>query len=449
VTLIFRALYVLYRILSWVRATVRRRFTYAGIAVLIGLCITAVLGIDTEHNVEYQAFAFLAALILVSTGFGWFFSGRFSAERVLPRFGTVGAPLNYQVRLRNLTARKQEGLDVLEALAEPIPSFREWMEVQLRQQHGMRSFRFEQRHRMTPFRAYQTREAAVPPLAPNGESDVTMQITPLRRGPLRFKGLVLGRPDPLGLFRAVRKLPLRQSALILPRRYRLPSVALPGTVKYQEGGVAMASSVGQSDEFVSLRDYRHGDPVRHIHWRSWARVGEPVVKEFEDEFFVRHALVLDTFSELRFCEAFEEAVSVAASFACTIQTQESLLDLLFAGTESYCFTSGRGLAHNEQMLEVLASVEPCRGKKFNLLESLVLEHSHVLSGCVCVLLDWDKDRQEFVRKLRLLGLPVLVLVVTSQEKTQGLDLGPMADQPNRFHTLRCGRIEQDLASIRD
>ena len=130
--------------------------------------------------------------------------------------------------------------------------------------------------------------------------------------------------------------------------------------------------MGQSEEYVALRDYRHGDPLRHIHWRSWARVGEPVVKEFEDEFFVRHALVLDTFTDHPHSEVFEEAVSVAASFACTMPTQESLLDLLFVGPQSYCFTAGRGVAHVEQMLEILASVRAC-GSAFRALEHLVLE----------------------------------------------------------------------------
>ena len=44
-----------------------------------------------------------------------------------------------------------------------------------------------------------------------------------------------------------------------------------------------------------------------------------------------HALVLDTFTDEPHSEIFEEAVSVAASFACTVLTQESLLDLLFVG----------------------------------------------------------------------------------------------------------------------
>ena len=38
-----------------------------------------------------------------------------------------------------------------------------------------------------------------------------------------------------------------------------------------------------------------GDPLRKIHWRSWARRGKPVVKEYQEEYFSRIALVLDTF----------------------------------------------------------------------------------------------------------------------------------------------------------
>ena len=46
---------------------------------------------------------------------------------------------------------------------------------------------------------------------------------------------------------------------------------------------------------MSLRDYRPGDPLQRIHWKSFARTGDPVVREYQDEFFERHALILDTF----------------------------------------------------------------------------------------------------------------------------------------------------------
>jgi len=265
---------------------------------------------------------------------------------------------------------------------------------------------------------------------------------------LRLAGVALARTDPMGLFRAFSKVALPQSVLILPKRYPLPPIALPGTMKYQEGGVAQASHVGQSEEFVALRDYRHGDPLRHIHWRTWAKAGKPVVREFEDEFFVRHALVLDTFSDHPHSEVFEEAVSVAASFAYTLQTQVSLLDLLFIGPQSYCFTAGRGLAFADQMLEILGCVRPCAEQGFAALERLVLNHAKSVAGCVCVLLCWDLERQEFVKKLKMLGLPVLVLVVQDGKKPHSLELGPMRDEPDRFHILETGRIEHGLAKLR-
>jgi uncharacterized protein (DUF58 family) len=447
VRLIFKPVYLLYRLFAWARYRLTRRFTPAGLMALGAMIVAAMMGPDTDNNVTYQVFALLFFLLVVAVTTGWLFRGRFAAVRVLPQFGTVGNPLTYTVRLRNLSPRPQSGLVLLENLADPRPSFAEWLAVQRAEEMRLRSFRISQPRRTNPFKAAAVREAPVPAVAPGEEAEVRVELTPVRRGVLRFNGVTVARADALGLFRAFRKVSAPQSALILPRRYPLPPLALPGSLKYQDGGVALASHVGQSDEFVALRDYRYGDPLRHIHWRSWAKAGKPVVKEFEDEFFVRHALVLDTFGVAAHSEAFEEAISVAASFACSIQTQESLLDLLFVGPQSFCFTAGRGLAHADQMLEVLASVQPCRHQPFRALEHLVINHIQAVSGCVCVLLDWDDERREFVRKLRMQGLPVLVLVIRDRGQGKGFDPGPLRDDPARFRVLEVGAIEQGLAHL--
>jgi uncharacterized protein (DUF58 family) len=211
--------------------------------------------------------------------------------------------------------------------------------------------------------------------------------------------------------------------------------------------VALASSIGDSEEFLSLREYRPGDPLRRIHWKSWAKTNIPIVKEYQDEFFVRHALILDTFQVEENHEFFEEAVSVAASFACSIQTQESLLDLMFVGPEAYCFTSGRGLAHTDKMLEILASVIPCRDKPFSTLHSLVLERAALLSGCICVMLSWDADRQKLVHHLHALGLPLLVFVITGGDKDPAFDPGLKKDVAENIHVLRVDAIEEGLARL--
>ncbi|HWI57007.1 MAG TPA: DUF58 domain-containing protein, partial [Bacillota bacterium] len=291
-SLVFKSLYRLDRLGSWAWRWVQQRFTLPGLTILGTLMVAGVMGTDTDNNVAYQGFTVLFFLLLVAAGFSISFRARFSARRLLPRFGTVGCPLNYSVRVQNLTAKPQAGLSLLENLADSRPSFQDWLAVQLADKKQARSFRFSQRRRTNPLKKAMLKGAPIPTIAPKQQSEVQLEVTPLRRGMLRFASLLVARPDPFGLFRALARVPLPETVLILPKRYPLPPIALPGTMKYQEGGVALSSSVGQSDEFVALRDYRHGDPLRHIHWRSWARTGKPVVKEFEDEFFVRHALVL-------------------------------------------------------------------------------------------------------------------------------------------------------------
>jgi hypothetical protein len=445
VNLIWHLLYRVYRALSGARYWFARRFTRAGFAVAAGVLITAMLGLDTESSVAYQAFSFLLSLLLVAFAFSLFFRARFAATRLLPRFGTAGSRFQYRIVIENLTRKPQRGLTLLERLADPRPSMADWKAVQLDDQKYVRPFRISQRRQSSPFKVATLKEAAVPPMLSNETAEALVEITPLKRGVLRFDGVTLARPDPLGLFRSFVRVRQPQDVLILPKRYPLPPMALPGAMKYQQGGVALAANIGRSDEFVSLRDYRRGDPWKHIHWRSWAKTGKPIIKEFEDEFFVRHALVLDTFTDRPHSDIFEEAVSVAASFACTVATQESLLDLLFVGPQAYCFTAGRGLAHADQMLEVLASVRPCPDKSVDTLEDLVLDHATSVSGCICVLLAWDEARQTLTRKLKALGVPLLVFVIT--EPGESLDPGPMRDQPGEFRVLEAGRVEQGLAKL--
>jgi hypothetical protein len=445
---LLRGLYLSYRFVTGRWHWMQGRFTRPGLTVLAGLMLAALLAPDTDNNVTYQALPLLALLLGAAICWSRLFKPPFSATRLVPRFGTVGALLHYRVLLKNLSPRMQTGLTLLEKLDDPRPSFEEWARSELAEQELLRSFRLSPHWRKSPFKLAVVREAKVPSVAPGQEAEVPVELMPLRRGVLRFVGLTVARRDPLGLVRALSNTPLAQTLLILPRRYPLPPIALPGNVKYQERGVALAASVGQSDEYVSLRDYRYGDPLRHIHWRSWAKVGKPVVKEFEDEFFVRHALVLDTFTRQPHSEVFEEAVSVAASFVCTLPTQESLLDLLFVGPQSYCFTAGRGIAHVDQMLEVLASVRACAEQPFAALESLVLNHIEVVSGCICVFLAWDEARREFVRKLISVGVPVRVLVVTPLGEARGLEAGPLAGDPERFSVLEVGKIEQGLAKLK-
>ncbi len=197
--LVFKILYRFYRVFSWLRYRLPRRFTRAGLAVSGGLLLVAVTGLDTENTIAYQVFALLFFLLLVSAPFLFAFALQFSAVRLLPRFATAGQPFSYRVVLTNLSSKNQAGLTLLENLSDPRPPFEEWLAVQLADEKRARTFRFSQRRR-NPFRRATVKEVATPVLPSRQEIETRVELLPLRRGVLRFDGLTLARPDPLGFF---------------------------------------------------------------------------------------------------------------------------------------------------------------------------------------------------------------------------------------------------------
>jgi uncharacterized protein (DUF58 family) len=428
----------------------KRRLTAAGWVMLGGTVAAAALGADTNASLSYQTFAVMGCLVLASALCTPLGRPKLSLERVLPKFGSVGETLRYRIRVRNQGRKPQNALKLIEELPDPRPSLEEFAHTP-EPGEGRRNWLDRKycyyRWRWLLARNLRARlpELAVPDLPPGGESEIAAELTPMRRGVLRLTGTTVACPDPFGLFHSLRKIPQPASILILPKRHAMPGFELPGTMKYQLGGVSLASSVGESEEFVSLREYRPGDPLRRMHWKSFAKLGKPIIKEYQEEFFVRHALILDTFGTTENEAIFEDAVSIAASLACTIQDQDSLLDLMFVGPEAFCFTSGRGVGHIEQMLEILASVHMCHEKGFESLEHMVFTHAADLSGCVCVFLSWDETRQNLVKGLMTRRVPLRVLVVS--ESSERLPLGVMEAQPENFHVLPRGQVAQKLAEL--
>lgn len=445
-----RYLYRNYHTFASIRHRFSQRVTMAGWVILCATVIAAALGADTNASSCYQTFALLASVVIISAACTPFGRPKLSLHRVLPRFGAAGEPLHYRIVARNLSPGTEHDLQLIEELPDPRPTFHEFVSTpepgEERRNWLDRTYSY---YRFVWLMGRNKRahiqEQSIQELPGGMECSIEAELMPLRRGLLRLTGTTVACPDPFGLFRSLRKVPGPQAVLILPKRYPVAPLDLPGSMKYQLGGVSLASSVGESEEFVALREYRAGDPLRRMHWKSFAKLGKPIVKEYQDEFFVRHALVLDTFAGPADEEIFEKAVSVAASLACTMQNQDSLLDLMFVGPEAYCFTSGRGLGQTEQVLEVLASVTLCQEKEFGALESLIFAHAADLSGCLFVLLRWDEPRHRLINAMLSRGVPLRVFVITDGE--QELAPGPMLADPGHFHVLPANRVAEKLAEL--
>ena len=285
------------------------------------------------------------------------------------------------------------------------------------------------------------------PIRPGRTEQVRIDFVPKRRGVVQFRDPRVLLPDPFGLFQRCRKVqaPVDQ-LIVLPKRYRLPPLNLPGDACFQLGGEAVTNTIGLSGEFLGLRDYRSGDALRHIHWKGWAKTGRPIVKEFENTYFPRYGLVLDNCVESGDEEVFEEAVSVAASFASAIDTKRSLLDLMFIKDEAIVMTAGQGLAKAEKMLEVLAGVEAEREEHLESLRRLVVSYRDELSACICVFPGWTAARAGFVQSLAKSGLNMICMIVCrNRRETEGRLARDPA--PCRCLLLEVGSIASQLMSL--
>jgi uncharacterized protein (DUF58 family) len=250
---------------------------------------------------------------------------------------------------------------------------------------------------------------------PDAPTEARFELRPLRRGRYVLRAPTLRATDPLALAAGPAPGGREHVLLVYPRFYTLEQFAIPSGRRYQPGGIPLSSSTGDAIEFVGTREYREGDAVKNIHWRSWARRGEPVVKEYQEEYFARIALVLDTFSPPRPRpgeeRGFEAAISVLASIADHYSRSEYVIDILAAGPEVYDVSSGRSLAYFDNILDVLAGLEPCHESSFALLGPVLFEKLSRITTVVAVLQDWDEPRERFLREVKALGTAVSVIVV--------------------------------------
>jgi uncharacterized protein (DUF58 family) len=408
-----RLLYALLRSFSALDHWLRERLTPAGWVVLGAAGAAGAAGLDTSRTLTYQAFAFLGALLALGYLASLAFRARVEAHRELPRYATVGERCSYRVTLVNRGRRPLRGVLVRERFADPRPGFDAWRRArepgeERRNWWDRNVGYFRWRWLIEQRLPIGAAAAELPAIAPGERQSVKLDFTVRHRGRIALAGLTLGRADPLGLVKGLARVPLAAHLIALPKRYRLPELALPGNRRFQPGGVSLAASVGDSEEFLALRDYRPGDPLQRVHWKSFARAGKPVVKEYQDEFFERHALVLDTGGVH---QELEEAVALAASFVYTLDTHECLLDLLFVGDEVRAYTAGRGQLQAEHMLEVLAGVAGSDPREFGALARAVLARRASLSSVIAILVAWDAERRDFLAALCACGAEVRALLV--------------------------------------
>ena len=422
----------------------RRRIRPAGIGLLIVIVVATGAAAGSAEPPVFQTFSLACGLALVSLVSVLFRRAKVEALREMPAHATAGQAFTYHVALRNRRGKDLTRIELSETPDDPRPS--EDLFLHSREPGE------ENRNLYDRWLAYYRwswlcemrrlfeggKSQAIDRVKANAVLKVPVSMTPRRRGLIRLNDLRILLPDPLGLFQRCRKVPAPPASLaVLPKRYPLPRFELPGSARFQPGGEATARHAGATGEFTGLRDYQPGDPLRLIHWATWARTGKPVVKELEDTFFPRHGLILDTFPEIGDDALFEDAVSVAASFVVAVDARESLIDLMFIAGHERVVTAGQGIARAETLLEVLAGVESSPREDFDSLAKLVQRHADDLAGCLCVFSGWSPSRARLLQRLNRAGIETSAVIIC-REKPRAVP---------RCHFVRSGDLANELMKL--
>lgn len=397
----------------------KNKFSMAGSFLIYALVLTAVLGLDTFRSMVYQLFALLFSIFAVSNALSFKSPKGLFAKRILPEYGTAGTPVRYTILVGNRTNFAKKGFEIRERFSSDIPSLQRFSDAREPHEHLRNlwdrklklqrwKWLIRQQHNAV------ARSLKVPVVLSERRVAVRATLTPLNRGYIHLKGFTFLKKEPLGFTRAFYHTTCDARLLVLPRRYTVPKLSLPGSRKHHTGGIALTSKVGNSDEFVSLREYRPGDPMRLIHWKSLAKTGKLIIRENRDEHFVRHALILDTHAPQGATQEFETAVSIAASYVTNRITGESLLDIFFAGNRVYHYASGRGLLGNAKFLEILALIQPTQENAFAPVSRAVLKYKQRLSGCILIFTDLDSERLDFLNNLKANGITAIAFLVAGK-----------------------------------
>ena len=151
---------------------------------------------------------------------------------------------------------------------------------------------------------------------PRGSRSVTYAVHSDTRGRFGLGPLSIRLTDPFGMCELHRSFTARDTLTVTPVVHPLPDVQLGG--EWSGSGESRSRSVAAAGEDdVGTREYRHGDALHRVHWRSTARYGELMVRREEQPWQSRATLLLDSRALAHRGEgagaSFEWAVSAAAS----------------------------------------------------------------------------------------------------------------------------------------
>ncbi|MCU1457674.1 MAG: hypothetical protein JWL73_1766 [Actinomycetia bacterium] len=190
-------------------------------------------------------------------------------------------------------------------------------------------------------------------IAPGARSRAVYRLPTTRRGRFDLGPLTASSADPFGLAHRTWTAAPRTWIVIRPRVHPVdPPPVGPASRGAAADPVARTRHGTSNDDFSTLREYEVGDDLRHVHWRTSARLDELMVRQDETRRPEPATVLLDVRASAHDASSFELAVEAAASI---------VVALARSGRPTELMTSAGailGRAAEEHTLDRLAEVRP-------------------------------------------------------------------------------------------
>lgn len=293
----------------------RIRFTSGGAAFTLGTMAVGFAAMNTGNNLLYLLLGSMLGFITVSSWLSEQAIKGLRVERRSPRAVTVGNDLRLTYEVTNRKRR--------------LPS----LAVEIYEQ-GLPEAAF------------------LPHVEPEGHATARSLNSFVQRGIYPLDTVTLSTGFPFGLFQKERDIRIPGEIIVWPRTDRPVRDPASGAGRVPAVGASARGLAGSRGEYRSMRAYRIGDDSRDIHWKSSARLREPVIREYERDGSETSWICLDLRASPG--EAAEVAVEVAASLAARAVRQSRPFAFV-AGTD--LLEPGEGMGQLERALDLLARVD--------------------------------------------------------------------------------------------
>ena len=297
---------------QWLRPPRRLRFTRSGGLLTAAVIALGFATLNTGNNLLYLVLGGLLGLIMLS---GWLSEQvlrGIQVRRRLPRAATAGEPTRIGYEITNLKSRF------------PILAL-EFVEPGLAQ------------------------NAFLAAVWPGKLAVARADLIFLRRGVYRLNQVTVRTTFPFGLFVKERDLSVPGTLVVWPRADRPVRPALRAGERVRRFGITAPLAGSGRGEYRSLRPYQPGDDPRDVHWRSTARLREPVVREYERDASDTLWLCLDLRAPAD--EAAEILIEIGASLAARASARGERFGL---ATNDVVIDPGSGPGQLEAVLDAFA-----------------------------------------------------------------------------------------------